>query len=136
MCALNPYIPWEKLATRHEEGAKDAKTHWERCLDQGLEVGVVLRVLQMRNLRFGKHWPWTLCSKWWWRLLEAQTAKPCLEIGRWVVQLILWAVPLSLSGKGSLKNLKTSGTEPGSYNVSNMCFLLLSSKPGVSQPQP
>lgn len=41
-------------ATKHEEGGKETKTHWEPILDQGLEVGVVTHILQRRKLRFRK----------------------------------------------------------------------------------
>lgn len=52
--SLNSYVPWKKLATKHEEGDKETKTHWEPILDQGLEVGVVTHILHRRKLRFRK----------------------------------------------------------------------------------
>lgn len=50
---LCPYIPWKEVEVRHEAGNKETDglgTH----LEQGLEVGIVIHVLQMRKLRFRK----------------------------------------------------------------------------------
>lgn len=53
MC-LYTYILWKELEIRHEEGDKETNIYWEPILDQGLGMGIVAYLLQMRKLRFRK----------------------------------------------------------------------------------
>lgn len=55
MC-LYSYIPWKELEIKHE-GDKGINIYWEPILDQGLELDIVIYLLQMRKLRFRRHWP-------------------------------------------------------------------------------
>lgn len=57
MCVcLYSYIPWKELEIKHE-GDKGINIYWEPILDQGLELDIVIYLLQMRKLRFRRHWP-------------------------------------------------------------------------------
>lgn len=53
MCVYT-YIPWKELEIRHEEGDEETNIYWEPILDQGLGMGIVVYLLQLRKLRFRK----------------------------------------------------------------------------------
>lgn len=46
---LYTYIPWKELEIRHEEGDEETNIYWEPILNQGLGMGIVVYLLQMRK---------------------------------------------------------------------------------------